>query len=298
MFTGDSGIGKSLVAKELLRSLFCETGQYGGCGECRGCRLFDSGNHPDFHERNCLEKEQVAIDALRDLLYSLHLSAYAGTRRAVLFTNTEHLSVQGANLLLKIVEEPRPDIYFCLLTSNPSRLPPTLLSRCHLWFFDRLTQEEILAILEHQGQAQHRTLPLSELAVLADGTMENLASMEAHAEDWQMLRAGLDAMAVGDAAQAGEFAYSLSKDRESLRTRLHLMRLHARTRMLTEQNPAVQASWSVCVTNLIEAEYLIFDRNLGAAYVLGLLFVDLADRDRAQSAPLMRQGRLLEELVV
>ena len=114
----------------------------------------------------------------------------------------------------------------------------------------------------------------------------------------EAMRAGLDAMAAGDAAQAGEFAYNLSKDRESLRTRLHLMRLHARTRMVAEQDPALQASWSVCVTNLIEAEYMIFDRNLGAAYVLGLLFVDLADRDRTQSAPLMRQGRLLEDLVV
>ena len=300
MFAGDAGIGKSLVAREMFRTLYCEGNgaDYGGCGVCRACRLFDAGNFPDFHCRDCLEKDESTAEALRELLYSLHLNAYSGKQRCILLQNTEYLSNQCANLLLKILEEPRPDTYFCLLTSSPSRLPATVLSRCHIWFFDRLSEQQVAEIIERQGIAAESGLSVRELAVLADGTMENITSISALGEDWARLPEKLDAMLAGDAAAAGPLAYELSKERQELRARIRLMRVHARSRMLAAEDDADRTTWSVCVSNLLEAEYLIFERNMGAAYVLGLIFADLADREAAHSPPFLKPGRMIEEIVV
>ena len=299
MFSGESGIGKSLVAKELFRTLFCEQGEtYGGCGVCRSCRLYDSGNHPDFHERDCLTKDNSSMEALRELTYSLHLNSFAGRSRAVLFHNSEYLSMQGANLLLKILEEPRPGTYFCLLTANPSRLPATILSRCHIWFFDQLQEQEIEEIVKRQGLIEATGVSAEEAAVLADGNMQNLASLEQHRDDWRVLQTRLDDFARGDCAGASDFAYELSKDRERLRERLRLMRIHARRRMLEAEDDDSRLSWSFSLSNLLDAEYLIFERNIGAAYVLSFIFIDLSDSARSGQNPRITRLRMLEEIVV
>ena len=295
MFTGASGIGKSLVAKELSKTFFCEDGTtYGGCGKCRACHLFTAGNYPDFHVRDFLCKEDTTVEKLRELLYSLHLTPYAGKYRFILFHNVELISTQGANLLLKILEEPRPNVYFCLLSANPSRLPPTVLSRCHNWFFDKLSTSEIKEVIKQKDLASN--LDHEELLLLADGTLENVTALEENFSLWESLQTSLKKIAAGDIALAGEMAYELNKDREALRLKLRMMSIYARSEMLKADANCL--SWSICLTNLLNAESLIFERNIGANYLLSLILIDLAKQKDSTSSFLSQKGRLLHEVVV
>ncbi len=291
MFTGVSGIGKSLVAKELFRTLFCEKGdRYGGCGECKACRLFDVGNYPDFYVKDFSIKEDNTVESLRDLLHSLHLGAFSGKHRAILFHNAELISLQGANLLLKIIEEPRPDVHFCLLSSNPLRMPQTILSRCHNWFFDRLSDNEIKEIIARRGLAPH--ISAEDLLILADGSLENIDSLEQEYERWLTLKENLSKIIAGDVALAGSYAYELSKDRDNLRQDLRMAALYIRSLMQQDSSLTL----SIALSNLLQAESLIFERNILPSYVLSFIFLDLANQQLAASKQM--KGRLLSEVVL
>jgi len=289
MFTGSSGIGKSLVAKELFQTFFCERGNvYGGCKMCHSCHLFQAGNHPDFHERDFLDKEATTTESLRELLYSLNLGSFSGKARAILFHNSELISIQGANLLLKILEEPRPNTFFCLLSSNPSRLLPTILSRCHKWFFDKLSNSDIQAIL----QAKHFSseVPNEDLIMLTDGTLENIDTIENNFSDWQYLKDGLNRCAAGDIYFANNFITELGKDRDTLRSKLRMLSLYAHACLLKATSANEKLRWSNCLTNLLDAEPMIFERNFGVNYILSLLFLDFTSN--------IKHVRLLHEIVV
>ena len=297
MFTGANGIGKSLVAKELFQSLFCEKGDvYGGCHACRACHLFEAGNHPDFHEKDFINKEDTNVDGLRDLLYSLHLGAFNGGSRVILFHNIELISVQGANLLLKILEEPRPNTYFCLLSSNPTRLPATIMSRCHNWFFDKLSSKEIQTILENN----HKDSSLShnaDLLLLADGTLEHIDTIENNMDLWKDICHALEKISKGDIAFLSSFVSELTSAKDELREKLKMISLYARSKLLNSSSSRERYTWSIFLTNILEAEPYIFERNLSANYLLSLVFQDLASQN-ATNQPQETRGRLLHEIVI
>ncbi|MCB0340068.1 MAG: AAA family ATPase, partial [Bdellovibrionales bacterium] len=180
IFAGPTGIGKSLVAAELVQTIFCDKGSaqtYGGCGECKSCHLFAVGNHPDLHLVDC---NQWKVDQVRELLSALALKSYEGRARAVIFNDAEQLNTQSLNALLKTLEEPRPDTYFVLVTSNPAKLLQTVLSRCHKFHFDPLTAAEV-ELLITKGNIETGELTLKEITLLSDGSMENIEKLSEHA---------------------------------------------------------------------------------------------------------------------
>ena len=322
LLTGPSGIGKSLVARELAQSLFCERVPvqpprglkpaprqipYGGCRQCKACRLFAAGNTPDYHLVECLDREKWNIEGIRDLLYSLNLKSFAGGRRVVIFNNAEHMSEPSGNALLKALEEPRPDTHFILVSASHSKLLPTVVSRCQSWFFDSLSADEIKQIVTQLenlgGETGEAPLPagaaLDDLARLADGSMENLGHLAAHHERWAQLSRDLEAIHAGDAAAAQALAAQLAKDREQLRTWLQLLRIIAREKMSLERRRRSAALWAECLTNLIAAERLIFDRNLSAGYVLNATFLALTGDYSSDSWTTLAGGSaLIEKMTV
>ncbi|RIL11167.1 MAG: hypothetical protein DCC75_02895, partial [Proteobacteria bacterium] len=245
MFAGVSGIGKRLVARELARTLLCaansETGPrqavYGGCSECKNCHILDSGNCPDYYEINCLDRDESSVEHLRELLYSLHLSTFSSKSRVIIFNDSEYLSIQGANLMLKSLEEPRRNTYFIIVCANPSRLPATLLSRCQIWFFDTLRAEQVQAILADSKEFGDLGLTtqeeLREASLLADGSLDNFKRLSQHREFWMQLQRMLDDIFWGNTTLASELALDLAKDKENLNTSLQVLRTIARQRMLS-----------------------------------------------------------------
>jgi DNA polymerase III gamma/tau subunit len=299
LFSGVSGIGKSLVARKLAASLLCAQDKFGGCSECEYCSLLDAGNHPDFFFINCADKG-ADLDSLRDLLYSLNLKSFYGGKRVVIFNDADALGTQASNLLLKSLEEPRPDTYFILVASNRGALPPTLVSRCQVWFFDRLTDAEVKKLLEPlKEKIEEASLSATELVALADGTVDQLEALIEKSELWRRLGTTLNDIAAGKLALATELTQELAKDKEHLPETMKLMRLHARSRMCDSKLPEEKNRWAICLSNLLTAERAIFERNLAAGPVLLTILLSLHSPAGAPSfTTFTNSARLLDKSIV
>ncbi|MGY2257771.1 DNA polymerase III subunit delta' [Pseudomonas sp. SDO55104_S430] len=129
---GPAGIGKRTLAERLMASLLCQrpTAQ-GACGECKSCLLLKAGSHPDNY---ILEPEEadkaIKVDQVRDLVSFVVQTAQLGGRKVVLIEPVESMNINAANALLKSLEEPSGDTVLLLVSHQPSRLLPTIKSRC------------------------------------------------------------------------------------------------------------------------------------------------------------------------
>lgn len=283
LFCGPAGIGKELVARELARSLLCEEGltsAYGGCGSCTSCHVFDAGNHPDFYPIDCSDKERSSIAAVRDTLYSLHLKPFQSSRRVTIFSNAEMLSSPVANVLLKTLEEPPTDTYFILVSANPARLPRTVLSRCHQWSFDRLSERDLRTIVSRlietsNGEWLQSITNDPDWAILADGSMESLYQVGASLDHWRHLKLNVSRISEGDVRCAIELAQSIGKDKENIRLSLMLLRVLARARLHQSQSQDEFAQSSTFLSNVLKAELLVVERNLNPTYTFGAVLLSL-----------------------
>lgn len=299
LFSGIAGVGKFLVAKRLAFSLLCRESAFGGCGHCEYCSLLHAETHPDFFSVQCASKE-CDIDSLRELLYSLNLKSFFGKNRVVIFNNADELGVQSANLLLKSLEEPRPNTYYILVATHRGSLPPTLVSRCQVWFFDRLADSAVKTLLASKEAAiQAAGLSLSEVVALADGSLAQVDTLIEKSELWKKLGSTLDQIAAGKVSLAPELAAELAKDKEHLSESLKLLRLVVRSRMLSATNDEDKARWAICLSNLLTCERAIFERNLAAATVLLSTFLALHSAPQAVSfTTLHNSARLLDNVIV
>ncbi len=298
LLAGPAGIGKRRVALEVARSLLCEsTPQYGGCGSCKTCHLIEIGNLPDFYLVECGDREHWGTEETKGLLHALNLTSCFGRGRVIVFNDVEALHIASANALLKSLEEPRPNTWFILVSANSSKLPPTILSRSQTFFFNPLATNEVEEVLGHlKDEVEGLPLSIAELVLLADGAPGSITAIKNHALAWMDLKVSMSAIHSGDAQRAASFSAELAKDKENLAEKLKLLRIYARHRMYeTPQDPL----WALCLSNLISAERLIFDRNLNAQYVLSVTFLNLIAKGTLNSfTTLTNSATLLERIVV
>ncbi|MBS9722649.1 DNA polymerase III subunit delta' [Stutzerimonas stutzeri] len=129
---GPAGIGKRLLAEQLMALLLCQRPvEAGACGECKACQLLAAQTHPDHY---VLEPEEVdkaiRVDQVRDLVGFVTQTAQLGGRKVILLEPAEAMNLNAANALLKSLEEPSGDTVLLLISHQPSRLLPTIKSRC------------------------------------------------------------------------------------------------------------------------------------------------------------------------
>lgn len=133
LLAGPEGVGKRHLARLLAAALLCEQREADGrpCGQCRSCRLLETGNHPDFvHLRPEEEKRSIGIEAIRDLAAFLNLKSHYGRCKAVVVEPADVMTASAANALLKTLEEPAPGNYLILCSDQPAALLATIRSRC------------------------------------------------------------------------------------------------------------------------------------------------------------------------
>jgi len=135
LIAGMRGMGKIRLARSLAHSLLCHSPDAGGipCGTCRGCRLFQAGNHPDLHRVEPDPESKsggIKIEAIRDLAQEGSLSAHSGGYKVVIIAPAERMNGPAANSLLKTLEEPTASTQMVLVTAHPGRLLATIRSRC------------------------------------------------------------------------------------------------------------------------------------------------------------------------
>nr|WP_275300639.1 DNA polymerase III subunit delta' [Pseudomonas sp. AF32] len=129
---GPAGIGKRALAERLMASLLCQHPEASeACGECKSCLLLKAGSHPDNYVLEPEEADKaIKVDQVRDLVSFVVQTAQLGGRKVVLIEPVESMNINAANALLKSLEEPSGDTVLLLISHQPSRLLPTIKSRC------------------------------------------------------------------------------------------------------------------------------------------------------------------------
>ncbi len=180
LFSGPRGVGKTTTARLLAMSVNCEQAspEMRPCGHCESCTLVRSGSHPDVIELDAASNNSV--EDIRDLREKVSLAAIRGGKRVWVLDEAHMLSKSASNALLKTLEEPPPNLVFVLATTEPEKLPPTILSRCQHFRFRRLLESEISSKLKRLCQeagvaAESEALLL--VAKAADGAMRDAESL-------------------------------------------------------------------------------------------------------------------------
>ena len=139
LLAGPAGLGKGLFARRLARALLCDHPAVDGeaCGQCRSCRLFRAGSHPDYSVVQPAEDGKIIkVDQIRELCAFLGYTAQYGGYKIALLEPADQMNVNAANSLLKTLEEPPGNGVLLLVTAQPAQLPATVRSRCQKIGFD------------------------------------------------------------------------------------------------------------------------------------------------------------------
>jgi DNA polymerase III subunit gamma/tau len=179
LFAGTRGVGKTTVARILAKCLNCERGVSATpCGECASCREIDAGRSVDLIEVDAASRTRV--DDTRELLDNVQYAPTRSRYKIYLIDEVHMLSGHSFNALLKTLEEPPPHVKFLLATTEPQKLPVTVLSRCLQFNLKRLSVALISARLQHIVQAEQITFEPAALQLIAyggDGSLRDALSL-------------------------------------------------------------------------------------------------------------------------
>ena len=221
LFTGTRGVGKTTLARIIAKALNCETGITDTpCGQCTACIEIDAGRFVDLVELDAASNTQV--DNMRELLENALYAPSSGRFKVYIIDEVHMLSRNAFNAMLKTLEEPPAHVKFILATTDPQKIPVTVLSRCLQFNLKQIPQQQIAGRLSHVLEAEQVAFEAPALALIAraaQGSLRDSLSLLdqaiAHgggkvdeastrvmlgAVDQQHLFAILEALAVGDGA--------------------------------------------------------------------------------------------------
>lgn len=179
LFTGTRGVGKTTIARILAKCLNCEQGVTSQpCGTCGACTSIAEGRFVDMIEVDAASRTKV--EDTRELLENIQYAPTAGRYKVYIIDEVHMLSTSSFNALLKTLEEPPEHVKFLLATTDPQKLPITVLSRCLQFALKNMTPEGIVGQLEHVLTAEHIEYEVDALwsiARSADGSMRDALSL-------------------------------------------------------------------------------------------------------------------------
>jgi DNA polymerase-3 subunit gamma/tau len=179
LFTGTRGVGKTTIARILAKSLNCEEGVSSTpCGVCSACTEINEGRFVDLIEVDAASRTKV--DETRELLDNVQYAPSRGRYKVYLIDEVHMFSNHSFNALLKTLEEPPPHVKFLLATTDPQKLPVTILSRCLQFNLKRLPIEQIRGYLEQvlgEEGIEHDIAALTQISRAADGSMRDALSL-------------------------------------------------------------------------------------------------------------------------
>lgn len=179
LFSGPRGVGKTTVARILAKAVNCmESSQSEPCGKCNICKEISAGRAIDVIEIDAASNR--GIDEIRELRESVKFSPVSGRYKIYIIDEAHMLTIEAFNALLKTLEEPPGHVIFILATTEPHKIPDTILSRCQRFDFRMLTRKEIIDRLRQLAEADNIVVEdeaLSMIAESADGGMRDAESI-------------------------------------------------------------------------------------------------------------------------
>lgn len=179
LFTGTRGVGKTTIARILVKCLNCEVGVSSvPCGQCSACQEIADGRFVDLIEVDAASRTKV--EDTRELLENVQYATTAGRYKVYIIDEVHMLSNSSFNALLKTLEEPPPHVKFLLATTDPQKLPATVLSRCLQFHLKNMSPEKIVGHLQHvleQEVIDFEEPALWQLGRAAEGSMRDALSL-------------------------------------------------------------------------------------------------------------------------
>lgn len=179
LFTGTRGVGKTTIARILAKCLNCEAGVSSEpCGQCSACTSINEGRFIDLIEVDAASRTKV--EDTRELLDNVQYAPTVGRFKVYLIDEVHMLSTHSFNALLKTLEEPPPHVKFLLATTDPQKLPATILSRCLQFNLKNMSPERIVGHLQYvleQEMVSFDDPALWLLGRAADGSMRDAMSL-------------------------------------------------------------------------------------------------------------------------
>jgi DNA polymerase-3 subunit delta' len=240
LFVGPPGIGKRTFALKLAQGLLCDRvpeERLDPCGECRSCHQVLALTHPDVHlVAKPPDKAFIPLKLLigedetrmrEGLCYDLGAKAYSGRRKIAIIDDADYLNKEGANCLLKTLEEPPPRSILILIGTSVQRQLPTIRSRCQIMRFSPLSTADVQVLLMESRNCDDPAAA-AQAAALSQGSLERAvlwcdeAVVDFRAQLLQLL-SGRQADLTTGPKLMGQFVESAGKDSSSKRARLRLV---------------------------------------------------------------------------
>src|SRR5271169_3700577 len=167
LFCGPRGVGKTTCARILAKTINCENLQPNGeaCGVCTSCTSFQNGNSFNIHELDAASNNSV--DDIRSLIDQVRIPPQAGRYKIYIIDEVHMLSQAAFNAFLKTLEEPPHYAIFILATTEKHKILPTILSRCQVFDFKRITNLDIINHLQEICEKEQIPAEKSSLAIIA-----------------------------------------------------------------------------------------------------------------------------------
>lgn len=244
LFVGPAGIGKRTFALKLAQALLCENAkstELEPCGTCPSCQQVAAESHPDLElVAKPADKSIIPVDVFigdrehrmrNGLCHNISLKPYLGGRKIAIIDDADYLNAEGANCLLKTLEEPPPNSVIILIGSSEQTQLPTIRSRCQVVRFRALPAGVVASLLQAQGVVESEA-EAARLASLSHGSLERAqqfldADLAEFREEFLVRLARLPEKALSLATDVGAFVDAAGKDSPSRRQRLKLVILVA-----------------------------------------------------------------------